>query len=60
MNLDVLGKHLVERSLMEAEPDAVRQVPSRLLADSQIAGDYATGDTVFTEHNEPHGSEPLV
>jgi len=45
---------------MQGKPNAVRQVPSRLLADSQIEGDFAARDTVFAGHNQPHGGEPLI
>src|ERR1700722_9533060 len=58
IGFDMAGE-LLKRSMMESEANAVHHVPSRLLGDSQVAGDFVAADTVLAGHQEPHGRQPL-
>ena len=59
VSLDRAGQHLVERSVMQREANAVHHVPCGLLRDSEIAGHFLAADTVLARDEQPHGREPL-
>ena len=52
--------HLQERTVLHRQADAVKHVPSRLLSDPKVSGEFVTADAVLAIRGTPHSDEPLV
>ena len=45
---------------MHRQADSMKHVPSRLLSDSKIAGEFVTAHTVFAIGDAPDRNKPLI
>jgi hypothetical protein len=46
--------------VVESEPEPVHHVPSRFLADAEVAADFVAADAILAVADQPSGCQPLI
>ena len=52
--------HLLKRTALHGKAEPVHHEPCRLLSDAEVAGDFATTDSILAVNQQPETSHPLV